>query len=107
MSGDEDQKLHHHDISQSCEILISVPNPASNEVANQSVKLVPALLFEFEFSEVELYILIFILFFSERFLDDFKLPENKTEYIFHPCLIDGVEIKSDESIPPLPWENEA
>ena len=40
-------------------------------------------------------------FFSERFLDDFNLPHNKEEYIFHPILIDCLGIEPIGNIPPL------
>jgi hypothetical protein len=34
------------------------------------------------------------VFFSEERMDDFNLPQEKDEYVFHSCLIDSVGIKS-------------
>src|ERR671933_1361566 len=33
------------------------------------------------------------VFFSEEQMDDFQLPLNKQQYVFHSCLIDSVNLK--------------
>ena len=33
------------------------------------------------------------VFYSEDMMVDFKLPKQKTQYVFHPCLVDAVGLK--------------
>ena len=43
------------------------------------------------------------VFYSEKVLHHFKLPMHKPRYVFHPCVIDSVGIKSTDSKPITPY----
>jgi hypothetical protein len=45
-----------------------------------------------------------VVFYSEDAMDDFNLPEGKTEYVFHSCLIDSAGIRAVGD-PVVPFNN--